>query len=92
LLKNKAQENAAGKRAFERIEGQPARFRRPDASSVRPDGVRHNINYVSNPRGLKRELEAFDSLRAADERAILELYQLDGTLVRRYVPPGVKFP
>ncbi len=59
---------------------------------MRPDGVRHNTNYVSNPRDLKRELEAFESMKRADPDAILELYLLDGTLVRRYVPPGVGFP
>jgi hypothetical protein len=59
---------------------------------VRPDGIRHNTNYVSNPREMKRELEAFDSLVRSDLKAIHELYLLDGTLVRRYVPPGVSFP
>ncbi|HZI04763.1 MAG TPA: hypothetical protein VEZ71_12105, partial [Archangium sp.] len=68
------------------------RFRRPDASSVRPDGVRHNTNYVSNPRDLKREIEAFDSMVRADSGAIHELYMLNGTLVRRHVPAGVNFP
>lgn len=68
------------------------RFRRPDASSVRPDGVRHNTNYVSNPNDMSRELEAFDAMRRADPRAIHELYNLDGTLVQRYVPPGVSYP
>jgi len=67
------------------------RFRRPDASSVRPDGVRHNTNYVSNPRDLKREIEAFDSMVRADSGAIHELYMLNGTLVRRHVPAGVSF-
>jgi hypothetical protein len=59
---------------------------------VRPDGVRHNPYYVSNPGDVKRELEAFESLVRADPKAIHELYRLDGTLVRRYVPPGVSFP
>ncbi|WNG42947.1 hypothetical protein F0U60_01695 [Archangium minus] len=77
------------------LDGSPVRgvrFRKPDASSVRPDGIRHNTNYVSNPRDMKRELEAFESLVRADPKAIHELYRLDGTLVRRYVPPGVSFP
>lgn len=68
------------------------RFRRPDASSLRPDGIRHNTNYVSNPRDLQRELDAFEAMVRADQKAIHELYQLDGTLVRRYVPSGVSFP
>lgn len=59
---------------------------------MRPDGVRHNTNYVSNPRDLQREVEAFESMVRADRKAIQELYLLDGTLVRRYVPPGVNFP
>jgi hypothetical protein len=67
-------------------------FRKPDVSSVRPDGVRHNTNYVSNPKDLQRELTAFDSMGRADRKAILELFLLDGTLVRRYVPAGVSFP
>jgi hypothetical protein len=37
-------------------------------------------------------LEALESLRKADKDAIHELYLLDGTLVRRYIPAGVKFP
>ncbi len=41
---------------------------------------------------MKRELEAFYSMKRADPEAIHELYLLDGTLVRRYVPPGVSFP
>jgi len=60
--------------------------------SVRPDGVRHNTNYVSNPRSLKDELEAFESMVRSDPGAIHELYQLNGTLVRRFVPPGVSYP
>jgi hypothetical protein len=68
------------------------KFRRPDASSVRPDGVRHNTNYVSNPRDLKREIEAFDSMVRADSGAIHELYMLNGTRVRRHVPSGVSYP
>ena len=68
------------------------RFRRPDASSIRPDGVRHNINYVSTPKDMKRELDAFDAMKRADPAAIPELYLLDGTLVRQHVPPGVLYP
>jgi hypothetical protein len=92
LLKNKAQVNAENERALDPRPANGPRFRRPDASSLRPDGVRHNINYVSNVRDMKRELEAFESLQRADPKAIHELYLLDGTLVRRYVPAGVKFP
>ena len=92
LRKDRVQRNAAGKRVYDEAPVGEVRFRRPDASSVRPDGVRHNTNYVSNPRDLKRELEAFESMKRADPDAILELYMLDGTLVRRYVPAGVGFP
>ncbi|WPB74543.1 hypothetical protein KYC5002_36680 [Archangium violaceum] len=92
LRKDRVQRDAAGKRVHDEAPVGEVRFRRPDASSVRPDGVRHNTNYVSNPRDLKRELEAFESMKRADPDAILELYMLDGTLVRRYVPPGVGFP
>jgi uncharacterized protein YidB (DUF937 family) len=92
LDKNKAQTNAADRRVFDPAPVKGVRFRRPDASSVRPDGVRHNTNYVSNPKDMSRELEAFDAMQRADPRAIHELYTLDGTLVRRYVPPGVIFP
>ena len=66
------------------------RFRRPDASSVEPQGVRHNTNFVSNPKDLKRELDAFEAMVRADPEAIHELYMLDGTLVRRYIPPSLK--
>jgi hypothetical protein len=59
---------------------------------VRPDGVRHNTNYVSNARDLKRELEAFEAMVRADRKAIHELYLLDGTLLQRYVPAGVRYP
>ncbi len=92
LRKNKEQLNAQGRavRTEKPVKGH--RFRRPDASSLRPDGVRHNTNYVSNPRDLQRELDAFEAMVQADERAIHELYQLDGTLLRRYVPPGVSYP
>ena len=38
------------------------------------------------------ELEAFSALARADPLAIQELFLLDGTLVRRYVPPGIGFP
>jgi hypothetical protein len=92
LRKDRVQRNAAGRRAYDEDPVWNVRFRRPDASSVRPDGVRHNTNYVSNPREMKRELEAFDSMKRADPEAIHELYLLDGTLVARYVPPGVSFP
>jgi hypothetical protein len=92
LDKNKAQTNAANRRVFDPASSKGVRFRRPDASSVRPDGVRHNTNYVSNPDDMRRELEAFEAMVRADPRAIHELYRLDGTLVRRYVPAGVDFP
>ena len=54
--------------------------------------VRHNTNYVSNAKDLQRELNAFEAMRRADPDAIHELYMLNGTLVRRYVPPGVQYP
>lgn len=92
LRKNKAQWDADGERVFDKGAVKGPRFRRPDVSSVRPDGVRHNTNYVSNPKDLQRELEAFDAMWRADKDAINELYLLDGTLVRRYVPPGVSYP
>lgn len=92
LRKNKVQTDAKKQRRFDPTPADSTRFRRPDVSSLRPDGIRHNINYVSNVRDLKRELEAFEALRRADPKAIHELYLLDGTLVRRYVPAGVKFP
>ncbi len=92
LDKNKAQTNAVNRRVFDPAPAKGVRFRRPDASSVRPDGVRHNTNYVSSPKDMSRELEAFEAMQRADPRAIHELYSLDGTLVRRYVPPGVGFP
>jgi hypothetical protein len=92
LRKNKAQEAANGETVYDTKPVKGVRFRKPDASSVRPDGVRHNTNYVSNPRDMKRELEAFDAMIRADDLAIHELYLLDGTLVRRYVPAGVSFP
>ncbi len=41
---------------------------------------------------MKRELEAFDSMVRTDSDAIHELYLLDGTLIRRFVPTGVSFP
>jgi hypothetical protein len=41
---------------------------------------------------MQRELDAFDAMLRADKSAIHELYLLDGTLVRRYVPPAVSFP
>jgi hypothetical protein len=92
LRKNKPQLNATQDRVLAQEPGTGPRFRKPDVSSVRPDGVRHNINYVSNLRDLKREIAAFEDLVHADGKAIHELYLLDGTLVRRYVPPGVSFP
>ncbi|WP_375768059.1 hypothetical protein NR798_41310 [Archangium gephyra] len=92
LWKNKAQRSSGGERVFDEHAANSPRFRKPDVSSMRPDGVRHNTNYVSNPRDLKRELEAFEAMVRADELAIHELYLLDGTLVRRYVPLGVAYP
>ena len=92
LRKNKAQRDAGGNRVVERNPAKGIRFRKPDASSIRPDGVRHNINYVSSPKDMQRELEAIDSMIRADPRAIHELYLLDGTLVKRFVPAGVSVP
>jgi len=92
LRKNQSQVNAQGRPVQDPSPVGGIRFRRPDASSVRPDGVRHNTNYVSNPKDLAREIEAFESMVRADRKAIQELYSLDGTLVRRYVPSGVSFP
>jgi hypothetical protein len=92
LRKNQAQVNAQGRQVQDPAPVGGVRFRRPDASSLRPDGIRHNTNYVSNPRDLQRELDAFEAMVRADQKAIHELYQLDGTLVRRYVPSGVSFP
>ena len=92
LRKNKPQQNASKLDVYDRMPTKGVGFRRPDVSSIRPDGIRHNTNYVSNSRDLQRELDAFDSMVRADKQAIHELYQLDGTLVRRYVPPGVSFP
>jgi hypothetical protein len=89
LRKNKAQVNARGNRVYDDEAMKGPRFRKPDVSSVRPDGVRHNTNYVSNPRDWKREFEAFEAMKSADPDAIHELYLLDGTLLRRYVPFGV---
>ncbi|WP_257446444.1 hypothetical protein [Archangium lipolyticum] len=92
LRKNKPQLNAEGKPLDDPALAGGVRFRKPDVSSVRPDGVRHNTNYVSNSRDMQRELDAFEAMLRADRSAIHELYLLDGTLVRRYVPPGVSFP
>ncbi|AKJ02793.1 hypothetical protein [Archangium gephyra] len=92
LRKNLAQENARKQRVFTERASDGAGFRRPDVSSIRPDGIRHNTNYVSNPKDLRRELDVFASMVRADQNAIHELYLLDGSLVRRYVPPGVSFP
>jgi hypothetical protein len=38
------------------------------------------------------ELKAASSMAGAEPMAIQELFLLDGTLVRRYVPPGIGFP
>jgi hypothetical protein len=92
LRKNRPQQNADKVDVYDRKPAKGVGFRKPDVSSIRPDGVRHNTNYVSNPRDMQRELEAFEAMRRADLSAIHELYLLDGTLVRRYVPPGVSFP
>jgi hypothetical protein len=92
LRKNKAQRNAEDKRVYDEGAVESPHFRKPDVSSVRPDGVRHNTNYVSNARDLKRELEAFEAMVRADRKAIHELYLLDGTLLQRYVPAGVRYP
>jgi hypothetical protein len=92
LLKNKAQVNAKNIPVRDNNPGNGPRFRRPDASSLRPDGVRHNTNYVSNIRDIERELAAVEAMIRADGQAIHELYLLDGTLIKRYVPPGVSFP
>jgi hypothetical protein len=92
LRKNQPQVNARRRNVEDPSPAKGIRFRKPDVSSVRPDGVRHNTNYVSNQRDIQRELDAFDSIIRADPRAIHELYRLDGTLVRRFVPPGVSFP
>ncbi|WNG51252.1 hypothetical protein F0U60_49305 [Archangium minus] len=92
LRKNKAQQDARGRDVYDPTPVKGVHFRKPDVSSVRPDGVRQNTNYVSNPREIQRELDAFDSMLRADPSAIHELYLLNGTLVRRYIPPGVSFP
>ncbi len=93
LRKNKAQRRAQqNARVYDDVPEEGPFFRKPDASSLRPDGVRHNTNYVSNPRDLKREVDAFEGMKRADPGAIHELYLLDGTLIRRYVPDGVSFP
>jgi hypothetical protein len=92
LRKNKRQLNADGKPLEDPELASSVRFRKPDVSSVRPDGVRHNTNYVSDSQNMQRELDAFEAMLRADKSAIHELYLLDGTLVRRYVPPGVSYP
>jgi hypothetical protein len=92
LRKNQAQVDARGDPVSDPNPARGVHFRRPDVSSLRPDGVRHNTNYVSNPKDLSRELTAFESMKRADSEAIHELFLLDGTLVRRYVPPGVNLP
>ena len=91
LRKNKPQQDASGRYVLDPRQATGVRYRKPDVSSLRPDGVRHNTNYVSNPRDMQRELDAFDAMVEADKLAIHELYLLDGILVRRYVPPGVSF-
>ncbi|HEX5754579.1 MAG TPA: hypothetical protein VFZ09_50815 [Archangium sp.] len=92
LRKNKAQTSAEGSRLFDQNPASKPRFRRPDVSSVRPDGTRHNTNYVSDPKDLQRELEAFEAMKRADPGAIHELYMPDGRLLQRYVPAGVHYP
>ncbi|HEX5746328.1 MAG TPA: hypothetical protein VFZ09_08790 [Archangium sp.] len=92
LKKNEAQVNAQNLRVNNPNRQAKPRFRKPDVSSLRPDGIRHNTNYVSNQKDLRRELEAFNAMVQADPKAIHELYLLDGTLVRRHVPTGVSFP
>ncbi|HYO56731.1 hypothetical protein [Archangium sp.] len=92
MRKNKPQQNANKVDVHDREPVKGVGFRKPDVSSIRPDGVRHNTNYVSNARDLQRELDAFDSMIRSDPKAIHELYLLGGTLVRRYGPPGVSFP
>jgi hypothetical protein len=91
LRKNKAQMSAEGTRLLDQNPASRPRFRKPDASSVRPDGIRHNTNYVSDPKDLRRELDAFEAMKRADPAAIHELYMLDGRLVRRHVPAGVQY-
>jgi hypothetical protein len=92
LRKNRPQKDARGGDVLDQRPTSTVRFRKPDVSSIRPDGVRHNTNYVSNARDMQRELEAFEAMVEADKAAIHELFQLNGTLVRRYVPPGVSVP
>lgn len=84
--------DAQGRRLYDENSVDGTRFRKPDVSSVRPDGVRHNVNYVSNPKDMKREIAAFEALVRTDLKAIHELYLIDGTLIRRYLPPGVRYP
>lgn len=92
LRKNKAQLDEKGDRVLDDRPGNGPKFRKPDVSSLRPDGVRHNTNYVSNVHDIRRELAAFEAMVRADGNAIHELYLLDGTLLRRYVPLGVSYP
>jgi len=92
LRKNRPQKDARGGDVLDQRPTSTVRFRKPDVSSIRPDGVRHNTNYVSNARDMQRELEAFEAMVEADKAAIHELFQLNGTLVQRYVPPGVSLP
>ncbi|WP_152622364.1 hypothetical protein, partial [Archangium violaceum] len=76
LRKNKPQQNASKLDVRDREPVKGVGFRKPDVSSIRPDGVRHNTNYVSNSRDLQRELDAFESMIRADPKAIHELYLL----------------
>ncbi len=48
LRKNKPQQNASKIDVYDRRPTKGIGFRKPDASSIRPDGIRHNTNYVSN--------------------------------------------
>jgi hypothetical protein len=59
LRKNKAQVNARRRGVEDPEPVKGIHFRKPDVSSVRPDGIRHNTNYISNHLEMKRELEAF---------------------------------
>lgn len=92
LRKNQPQVDSRTQPVLDRSPVQGVRYRKPDVSSVRPDGIRHNTNHVSNPKDMRRELDAFNSMVRSDPSAIHELYLLDGTLIRRHVPLGVSFP
>jgi hypothetical protein len=84
--------SAEGTRLFDQNPLSKPRFRKPDVSSVRPDGIRHNTNYVSDPKDLQRELEAFEAMKRADPGAIHELRMPDGRLIQKYVPASVQSP